>query len=251
MKKEKAGKSRPTAKSTARTAKSTPKRPAAARKSARSRGRPRLVQGSVGRETIVQAARTLMEKLPPHEATVSAIARKAGVDPALVRYYFTSREQLMLAVVEDIIESWTATHPSPAAGPAARLATHVGDMLDFSRNMRAMQRLMVDECAASKSADVRRRVRELNESAVSHYRLLVHSEKHSARNPTDPLFMYVAIIGMCEFFAAAQGMIQPLAPEGMTPEELAAQYKDFIGRLVLDGLRSQVEPWSPRPANAP
>ena len=242
MKKEETVKPRP---------KSPRKTAPAARKSGRSRGRPRLVQGSVGRDTIVSAARALMERLPPHEATFSAIARKAGVDPALVRYYFTSREQLMLAVIEDIIDSWTASHPSPAAQPAARLASHVGDMLDFSRRVRAMQRLMVEECAGSKSPDVRRRVRELNEGAVSFYRLLVHSEKHSAKNPTDPLFMFVAVIGMCEFFAAAQGMIQPLAPEGMKGEELAARYKDFIIRMVLDGLRSQVEPWSPRPAIAP
>jgi TetR/AcrR family transcriptional regulator len=242
MKKEKASKPR---------TKSPSKSPATPRKTVRGRGRPKLIQGSVGRDTIVAAARQLMERLPPHEATVSAIARKAGVDPALVRYYFSSREQLMLAVIENIIETWTATHPTPAAGPAARLATHVGDMLDFSRKVRAMQRLMVEECAGSKSADVRRRVRELNEGAVSFYRLLVHSEKHSAKNPTDPLFMFVAVIGMCEFFAAAQGMIQPLAPEGVSAEELAARYKDFITRLVLDGLRSQVEPWSPRPATGP
>jgi AcrR family transcriptional regulator len=190
-----------------------------------------------------------MERLPPHEATFSAIARKAGVDPALVRYYFTSREQLMLAVVENIIESWTATHRTPAASPTARLANHVGDMLDFARDFRAMQRLMVDECAASKSAEVRRRVRELNEGALNFYRLLVHSDKHAAKNPADPLFMFVSIIGMCEFYAAAQPMIQLLAPEGVTPDELAVHYKKYIIRLVLDGLRSEVEPWSPRPAS--
>jgi TetR/AcrR family transcriptional regulator len=227
------------------------KRPPAATKPGRGRGRPKLAKGIVGRDTIVAAARALMERLPPHEATFSAIARKAGVDPALVRYYFTSREKLMLAVIESVIESWTASHPFPAAQPAARLASHVGDMLDFSRKMRMMQRLMVDECAGSKSADVRRRVRELNEGAVSFYRLLVHSEKHSAKNPTDPLFMFVAIIGMCEFFVAAQRMILPLAPEGMAAEELAARYKDFIIRMVLDGLRSHVEPWSPRPSSGP
>jgi AcrR family transcriptional regulator len=238
MKKEKTGKPKP-----------PPPKRSVARKSGRGRGRPRLVQGTVGREAIVAAARQLMERLPPHQATVSAIARKAGVDPALVRYYFSGREQLMLAVIENIIESWTAAHPAPAAGPAARLAAHVGDMLEFSRKMRAMQRLMVEECAASKSADVRRRVRELNEGAVSFYRLLVHSDKQSAKNPTDPLFMFVAIIGMCEFFAAAQAMIQPLAPEGMAPEELASRYKDFITRLALDGLRPLVEPWSPRLAS--
>ncbi len=73
-----------------------------------------------------------MEEVPPHQATVSSIARKAGVDPALVRYYFKNREQLLLAVIENILDNWNAAHPAPAASPAARLATQVGDMLDFS-----------------------------------------------------------------------------------------------------------------------
>jgi hypothetical protein len=55
---------------------------------------------------------------------------------------------------------------------------------------------------------------------------------------------------MCEFFAAAQAMIRPLVPAGVNDEELAARYKDFIVRLVLDGLRTSVEPWSARPVNA-
>jgi hypothetical protein len=54
---------------------------------------------------------------------------------------------------------------------------------------------------------------------------------------------------MCEFFAAAHVMIRPLVPDGVDDEELAARYKDFIVRLVLDGLRARVEPWSARPAS--
>lgn len=212
-------------------------------KPARSRGRPRAKQGTVGREAIVTSARKLLDKLPPHKATISSIARSAGVDPALVRYYFKSREELLLAVIEEILANWHFTHPAPAAGPVAKLAALVGDMLDFSRNVRSMQRLMIDECAGSKSAEVRRRVRELNNGVVSRYALLLHTEKEESTRATDPLFMHVAIIGMCEFFAAAQAMITPLAPAGMSADELAEQYKDFIVRLVVDGLRSRVEPW--------
>jgi AcrR family transcriptional regulator len=202
----------------------------------------------VGRDVIVAAARQVLDKLPPHQATFSSIARKAGVDPALVRYYFSSREKLLLAVIEDILTDWVASHPSPASSPTTRLAAHIGGMLDFARQVRSMQRMMIDECAESKSAEVRRRVRDLNAGLVNFYTLLLHTEGKPARDATDPLFLHVAVIGLCEFFAAAQAMIRPLAPEGMDPEELAARYKKFIVRLVLDGLRSSVEPWSTKPA---
>jgi AcrR family transcriptional regulator len=216
----------------------------AAPRQRRSRGRPRAKQGAVGREAIVASARKLLDKLPPHKATISSIARSAGVDPALVRYYFSSREELLLAVIEDILATWRFSHPPLAAGPVAKLASVVRDMADFALNVRSMQRLMIDECASSKSPEVRRRVRELNTGAVSRYALMLHTEKETRTSATDPLFMHVAIIGMCEFFAAAQAMIMPLVPEGITAKELAERYKEFIVHLVLDGLRTRVEPWS-------
>ena len=233
-----------------------PRKAVAARKVAatpalrRSRGRPRNKQAAVGREAIVAAARKILDRLPPHKATISSIARSAGVDPALVRYYFSSREELLLAVIEDIIASWEFAHPPLSTGPAAKLAWLVRDMLDFALNVRSMQRLMIDECASARSVEVRRRVRELNAGAVHRHALLLHAEKQDANAATDPLFMYVAIIGMCEFFAAAQAMIKPLVPEGMNADELAERYKDFIVRLVLDGLRTRVEPWSGKTPSA-
>jgi TetR/AcrR family transcriptional regulator len=228
---------------------SPPRKPKAA--VGRGRGRPRATQGAVGREAIVAAARQVLDKLPPHHATFSSIARKAGVDPALVRYYFSSREKLLLAVIESILTDWAASHPTPAGSPSTRLAAHMGDMLDFARQVRSMQRMMIDECAESRSAEVRHRVRDMNAGLVNFYTLLLHDEGKPARESTDPLFLYVAVLGLCEFFAAAQSMIRPLAPEGMDPEELAARYKKFIVRLVLDGLRANVEPWSTRPASSP
>jgi AcrR family transcriptional regulator len=216
----------------------------------RSRGRPRANQATVGREAIVASARKLLEKIAPHKATISSIARSAGVDPALVRYYFKNREELLLAVIEDILANWHFTHPAVATAPAAKLSLMVRDMLDFALNVRSMQRLMIDECASSKSPEVRRRVREMNAGVVSRYALLLHTEKETRTSATDPLFMHVAIIGMCEFFAAAQAMIRPLVPADVDDAELAARYKDFIERLVLDGLRASVEPWATRPASA-
>lgn len=212
----------------------------------RSRGRPATTQGGVGREAIVMAARKLLDKLPPHQATISSIARSAGVDPALVRYYFSSREALLLAVIEDILATWKFSQPAPSAGPSAKLTAVVRDIADFALNVRSMQRLLVEECASAKSPEVRRRVRELNTGVVSRWALMLHAERESSTRTTDPLFMHVAIIGMCEFFASAQAMIMPLAPAGIDAKELAELYKDFIVRLVLDGMRSQVEPWSTR-----
>lgn len=43
----------------------------------------------VGRATIIDAAISLMKSKTPQELSVLEIASAAGVDPALIRYYFT------------------------------------------------------------------------------------------------------------------------------------------------------------------
>ena len=216
-----------------------PAAPVAARK--RKRGRPQSVHGKVGRETIVAAARQLIEKLRPHQVTIALIAREAGVDPALVRYYFTNREQLLLAVVESILADWAA-HPAPDQTPAAQLGAHLANMLRFSRSVRSMQRLMVEECAEAKSPAVRARVQELTGMVVQELGGLLRTDARTAEHAPDALFLHVAMIGLCEFFAASQAVILPLAPKGMSADELAKRYEKFIHDLVLDGFRKSLRP---------
>ncbi len=203
----------------------------------RKRGRPQASEEGVGREGIIAAARALIETLHPHRVTIVMIAAKAGVDPALVRYYFSSREELFLAVAENIVTSWVAAHPPANAAPADKLATAVSEMVDFARSVRSMQRLMIDECAEAKSPHVRQRIIELNSLAVQGYARLFDQKQAEPLEPVDPLFAYVAVIGMSEFFAAAQSMIMPLLPQKMSADELAERYKRFLVKMVLDGLR--------------
>ena len=203
----------------------------------RKRGRPQSSEEGVGREAIIAAARALIETLHPHRVTIVMIARKAGVDPALVRYYFSSREELFLAVAEDIVTTWVARHPPAQAPPAEKLATAVSQMVDFARSVRSMQRLMIDECAEAKSPHVRHRALELNSLAVQGYAKLFDQNQAEPLEPVEPLFAYVAIIGMSEFFAAAQSMIVPLLPQKISADELAGRYKRFLVKMVLDGLR--------------
>ena len=101
----------------------------------------------------------MLENLPPHQVPTVLIARKAGVDPALVRYYFSNREELLFAVIEHIIGTWAETHPPPDAPPQKKLSAHIADMLDFSCRVRSMQRLMVDGCAGEVSRGAGARAR--------------------------------------------------------------------------------------------
>jgi AcrR family transcriptional regulator len=203
----------------------------------RKRGRPQASQQTVGRDGIIASARKLLETLPANRVTTVMIARKAGVDPAMVRYYFSSRPELLFAVIENILATWMTARAPPSGTPAEQLASWIRGMVDFARTVRSMQRLMIDECAESKSPAVRKRVRELNAAAIAGYAKLLDPGQREPLEAADPMLLYVAIIGMAEFFMAAQPMILPLLPAKTSPDDLVERYKEFVVKMVLDGLK--------------
>jgi AcrR family transcriptional regulator len=81
----------------------TPTRTSTSRvKAKHTRGRPRRGQGS-GRADILSAATSVFARSGVGRTSVRAIAREAGVDPALVWHYFGTKERLFVeAVLEHI-----------------------------------------------------------------------------------------------------------------------------------------------------
>lgn len=73
--------------------------PTSAKPSAPSRGRPRQVEEAVDRrDVILDAGEALFSLHGFHGVTVRQVATEAGVDPALLNYYFSSKRGLFDAV---------------------------------------------------------------------------------------------------------------------------------------------------------
>src|SRR5699024_10984818 len=75
----------------------------------RRKGRPS--DEGVGKDALLETAKRLIREMPPARVTISLIAREAGVDPALVRYYFGDRSKLLMAVAESMLEDTPRSDP--------------------------------------------------------------------------------------------------------------------------------------------
>jgi AcrR family transcriptional regulator len=88
---------------------------------ARPRRRPGRRPGPTEtRQTILAAARELFAEKGYDGASIRAIARTAGVDPALVHHFFTSKEDLFVAAMEFPFDP-AQLLPHIAAGPKEEL----------------------------------------------------------------------------------------------------------------------------------
>ena len=202
----------------------------------RSQGRPGT--NTVGRNAVLEAARQLLHVLPPARVTITAVAREAGIDPALVRYYFGDRDSLLLAVVDRML----ADLPHPAASQANALATleqRIRGTLTFTRAAKQMNRLMIDELAQSRSPQVRERQRTMNIAAAQELADIMDRDHGATLTRVDPLFLHVAMIGIFDFFVLAQPLIRNLVPKDTDLDELAQRFETFVVHLLLDGLRKR------------
>ena len=69
----------------------------------RPQGRPLRGTGDVGREKLVEAARTVLRRRVPAGLSRKAVADVAGVTPALVSYYFPNPDSLVAAATRPLI----------------------------------------------------------------------------------------------------------------------------------------------------
>jgi AcrR family transcriptional regulator len=201
----------------------------------RRQGRPVSGASEVGRETVLKAALALLRTSPPGQVSIAAVAREAGVDPALIRYYFGSREALLLEVAKQLAES-----DDPAFAqedPVAALEEFIHRTFRFTRSAKYMQRLMVEELSSARSPAVRDQVREWSRGPIDFYERLGNRAKGKELAEFNPLFLHLAIVGISDFFVSGQPLIQLLVPPATDMGALQRDYERFVVSLLLDGLR--------------
>lgn len=204
----------------------------------RSKGRPVAASAGVGRDALIKAARDLLQELPPEQVTATAIARRAGGDPALVRYYFGNRTKLLLEVAQQI-GGETHTQPPESGNPPELLADFIDATFRFTRSARNMQRLMLNELDSGSSGEVRESVRQWNRVPVDHYAAIKALDDDGELIDFDPLFLHLAVVGISDFFITGGPLVKLLTPEGTDMDDLAQRYEEFVKRLLLDGLRKR------------
>jgi AcrR family transcriptional regulator len=206
----------------------------------RKKGRPKATDPRVGREEIVAAACEILQTTPISKLTSAAVARKVGVHPALINYYFKNRTELLVAVATGLMQELRAATDfgsDPAAGLEGSLRKRLAGVIGFHRRYPFVHRLIVDEVLNSTSPSSRPAFEAMTSVGLQGYAdFVAHGVRSGELRHADPVFLYIATIGMCEFFNAGAAIVRYAKP-GESREALSGEYLDFILDLVFRGLQ--------------
>lgn len=199
--------------------------------------------GSVGPESLMAMTLELLSERPPSEITRASLARHANVDPGLIRYYFSNRDSLMRSAAQSLTEMLQtrarAATSAPTVSPEEQICTRARALLDFKLDNPFYHRLMMEEMARSGSEESVKLFDEVAGAAIARYKSYIDegAAEGSLKN-VNPAFLYMAIIGLCDFFVTAS----PSILKNLNDDErndVNKEYADFICDLLINGLRAR------------
>lgn len=206
-------------------------------------GRPAGGQAGEGQEALLRAARGLMAEKGLPGVTVREVAERAGVQPALVNYYFGGKQGLLDAVVagvaarmlERIAES-AATEGSVEDRFRALLRATVGFWIEEPY----APRLILEQVLFSDEERIDEFVEGYARPNLETIRgLLQAGEAGGKLRHVDPLFIVPSLLGGCIFFFLAAPVIQRLFGLEQISAELAEELADHTVDVLFRGISAQ------------
>lgn len=211
------------------------------RKPMRARGRPRDNGASVGADSIVMQVCELLREVAPRDVTLLRVAQHAGVDRSLIRYYFKNRSSLLLAAARHLFaqlqNELAVLENIPTDAPESRVRESARALLRFQIKHPYFHRLMVDEVVNSEHPEALAFFKSFTGAAVRNHRDIAESiAQHAGMRAVDGAFLYMALIGMCEFFVTGAPILKVAFGRDYDVEAVNRQYETFLADYVVDGL---------------
>ena len=202
----------------------------------RGQGRPSQRNG-VGRASILDATAELLRRVAPGALTLKEVALQAGVDAALIRYYFVDKNGLLRETVAHMLELRQERSREllrQGWSPARRLRERIATVLTQQCTDPNFHRLVVEHLFSSPDEASQKMVEAIAARGHALEVGLLQSANGGLR-AVDPRFLNICILGVCEFFASSQPLISAMFGRPVD-EPMTRSYVDFLVDVLLNGL---------------
>lgn len=192
------------------------------------------------RDQLVAAASQIMREGDTIDLSLSELSMRAGLNSALVKYYFGNKNGLMLALLDrdmgNIVHSLGALVAKDMP-PEEKLRLHIGKVIDTYHAFPYLNRLlmrMVRDSAPVEAA----RIADLYLRPISkaYDDLINEGIKAGKFRKIDPQFFYFTVTGAADRFYSSRLVLRHCYNQDDFSESMRDGYRDHTIELVMRGI---------------
>ena len=205
---------------------------------------PRLVSeagdNAKARDQLIEAASQIMREGDTIDLSLSELSLRAGLNSALVKYYFGNKNGLMLALLDrdmgNIVFSLGALLAKDMP-PEDKLRIHIGAVIDTYYAFPYLNRLlmrMVRDSAPVEAA----RIADLYLKPISkvYDALIAEGVKAGKFRKLDPQFFYFTVTGAADRFYSSRLVLRHCYNQDDFNENMRDAYREHSIDLIMRGL---------------
>lgn len=189
---------------------------------------------------LLDAASEIMRQGDIDDVSLSELARRSGLNSALVKYYFGNKAGLLRALID---REWSVRVRSVEAllakdvGPEAKLRIHMAGVVDNFFRQPYTHRLLMRMIRESEPAEGRRLAESYLKPMFAAYEALIgEGVAAGVFRPVDPQLFYFTVIGAADRFFTAQIALRYCSGTEVLDEGLRQRYRDHLDQFVVAGI---------------
>jgi TetR/AcrR family transcriptional regulator len=203
------------------------------------RGLRPVGERSATKDQLLDAAGALMIERDTVEVSISDIAGRAGVNSALISYYFKGKQGLLIALARRAAAvALTELDALMAAdlSPTEKMRKHLAGIINtfflypyLNRLLWALARDASSEGAHDMTSFFAKPV------ADAQRRLILAGVTAGEFRPVDPMLFHFAAFGACEYLFAGTTMLRLVFGVGGVDDSLRRQYVETVTDMLMNG----------------
>jgi TetR/AcrR family transcriptional regulator len=195
---------------------------------------------SGAREQLLDAASQIMREGDTIDLSLSELSLRAGLNSALVKYYFGNKNGLMSALLDrdmsKIVTDLSALIAKDMA-PEEKLRRHISGVIDTYYTFPYLNRLtmrMIRDSAPVEAARIAERY--LKPISKAYETLIADGVKAGKFRPVDPQLFYFSVTGAADRFFAARLVLRHCYDQADITPEMRDSYREHTIALIMRGL---------------
>ncbi|WP_338465550.1 TetR family transcriptional regulator [Novosphingobium sp. ZN18A2] len=210
----------------------------AERQSAKSEGSGDKKQST--RDQLLDATGALMIENNTTSVSFGEISVKSGINAALIRYHFGSKQGLLEALLErDAGDNYAALEKLVNADwdPVEKMRLHIHGVIRLYQRVPYLNRLLISLQSDSES-EISRYVMDRFTTPVvnAEKAILEQGHREGVFRDVDPLLFHFSLIGACDSIFHSRSALLQLVGVETIDDKLRDRYADHVSKMILGGL---------------